>query len=205
MITFVVDGQLESPADRVLRDQIYRLRHRVFRDRLRWNVNEEAGRERDRFDELAQAFAVTLDRYDRVVGTWRLVPSTGPYMLRDVFPTLLHGQEPPCDPAVWEVSRFAVATPDGSTKLEEGVMRELVAALFRFGHERGLRQIVGVTDILFERLLYRCGLATQRFGPPLTIGSTRAVAGWAEVEPAYRALNEGRAGSDQDVVERAVA
>jgi len=127
MVTYVVRDTLEAPAELVLRDQIYRLRHRVFRGRLNWEVNDDAGRERDEFDDLPQVYACTLDQYDRVVGTWRLLPTTGAYMLRDVFPELLHGQEAPCSPNVWEVSRFAVATHEDSWSAagEVAIMREL--------------------------------------------------------------------------------
>lgn len=189
MVTYVVRDTLEPPAELVLRDQIYRLRHRVFNGRLNWEVNDEAGRERDEFDELPQVYACTLDQYDRVVGTWRLLPTTGPYMLRDVFPELLHGQEAPCHHNVWEVSRFAVAAHEDSWSAAEevAIMRELVTALFRFGHENGITRIVAVTDLRFERLLGRCGLTTKRYGPPQDFGVTKAVAGWADVEPAYMA------------------
>jgi acyl homoserine lactone synthase len=187
MVTYVVRDTLEPPAELVLRDQIYRLRNRVFNGRLKWEVDTEAGRERDEFDDIPQVYACTLDQYDRVVGTWRLLPTTGPYMLRDVFPDLLHGHDAPCSPNVWEVSRFAVAAHEDSWSAAEevAIMRELVTALFRFGHENGISRIVAVTDLRFERLLGRCGLSTTRYGPPVDCGVTKAVAGYADVEPAY--------------------
>ncbi len=42
----------------------------------------------------------------------RLLPTTGPYMLADVFPQLLRGEDPPKAEHIWEISRFAVLSPD---------------------------------------------------------------------------------------------
>ncbi len=44
-----------------------------------------------------------------MLGSWRLLPTTGPYMLRDVFPQLLHGVAAPAAADTWEISRFAVS------------------------------------------------------------------------------------------------
>ena len=60
----------------------------------------------------------------------------------------------------------------------------MFAALFAFGLEQGIRQIVGVTDVRCERVLARTGVDIQRFGPPRRIGRTRAVAGWLDVDSA---------------------
>ena len=48
---------------------------------------------------------------DEVLGCWRLLPTTGPNMLKDTFPQLLHGHPAPHQTDVWELSRFAVTVP----------------------------------------------------------------------------------------------
>src|SRR5215469_5126406 len=89
-------------------DGMFRLRHEVFKERLDWEVGTSAGKERDMFDDLDPVYIV-CEHQGEVLGSWRLLPTTGPYMLKDVFPELLYGRQAPQAPDVWEISRFAVS------------------------------------------------------------------------------------------------
>lgn len=164
-------------------DGIFRLRHEVFAERLAWDVACDAGRERDIFDDQDPVYIV-CEQDGEVLGSWRLLPTTGPNMLRDVFPQLLHGAPMPCAPDIWEISRFAVSkriAGTGSLGAVRDVTRLLLDQLFAFAARRKISRIVAVSDIRFERILQRAGLLTHRFGPPLRIGSTMAVSGYADV------------------------
>ncbi|MBZ0260125.1 MAG: hypothetical protein K8F90_05965 [Hyphomicrobiales bacterium] len=68
---------------------MHRLRFRVFKERLDWAVHAEEGMERDRFDALEPAYLLHLGIDDRIQGCARLLPSTGPNMLRHVFSQLI--------------------------------------------------------------------------------------------------------------------
>ncbi len=92
-----------------LLDAVFRLRHEVFARRLRWQVDSVDGRERDEFDDLAPHYVVTLGPDGQVTGCCRLLPTEGPYMLRDVFAAALGGRTAPCSPDIWEISRFCVS------------------------------------------------------------------------------------------------
>jgi len=164
-------------------DGMFRLRHEVFKERLAWDVGSRAGKERDIFDDLDPVYIVCEDEGE-VLGSWRLLPTTGPYMLQDVFPELLHGQPAPNAPDVWEISRFAVSKRvlgNESLGTINKVTNLLLDQLFAFATARTISRIVAVSDVRFERILKRAGLLTQRFGPPLQIGVTRAVSGYADV------------------------
>ena len=167
-----------------LRDSMYCLRHRVFKERLGWNVTSVKGRERDVYDELKPLYLLCPNQRNEVEGCWRLMPTTGPYLLKDIFPQLLYGHPAPEDPAVWEISRFAVQPAQKGYRSLAGVHEitgSMFARLFEFGLAHGIDRIVGVTDVICERLLYRAGVFIQRFGPPQKIGPTVAVAGWLDV------------------------
>lgn len=164
-------------------DGMFRLRHEVFKERLDWDVGSNAGRERDDFDDLDPVYIV-CEQDGEVLGSWRLLPTTGPNMLRDVFPELLHGAPAPCAPDVWEISRFAVSkrvAGNDSLGTIRVVTQLLLNQLFTFASRRNLSRIVAVCDVRFERILKRSGLLTHRFGPPMQVGVTRAVAGFADV------------------------
>lgn len=170
-----------SPA--ILIDQIYRLRSRVFQDALRWDVQSLHGREIDRFDTSAAVYGAVHDPDRQVEGCFRLLPTTGPYMLRDVFPQLLHGTPAPQDPRVWESSRFAVMPSPWRGGTLNGLLEvtgELLIAQISWCLANNVEKVVSVTDVAFERVLRSSGLRCQRFGPPVQIGVTRAVAGWME-------------------------
>ena len=67
-------------------DQMFQMRARVFRDRLRWNVNVVEGRERDKYDDEGPVYLIYTDERAREVkGSLRLLPTTGPTLLADIF------------------------------------------------------------------------------------------------------------------------
>src|ERR1044072_154893 len=72
--------------------EMHRLRYRVFKLRLDWDVKVEGDLERDHFDDLHPVYLLQRGHDGRVSGCARLLPTLGPTMLRDTFPALLHGE-----------------------------------------------------------------------------------------------------------------
>ncbi len=67
----------------------------------------------DEFDVLRPVHLLNRSTNGRIQGCVRLLPSTGPTMLRDTFPILLDGQAAPRSQDIWESSRFALdVSPD---------------------------------------------------------------------------------------------
>lgn len=164
-------------------DGMFRLRHEVFKERLNWDVGSMSGKERDDFDDLEPVYIV-CEEGGEVLGSWRLLPTTGPYMLKNVFPELLHGAPAPEQENIWEISRFAVSkrvAGNDSLGTIRSVTNTLLDELFTFAARRKIERIVAVSDVRFERILKRAGLLTKRYGPALQVGVTKAVAGFADV------------------------
>jgi acyl homoserine lactone synthase len=164
--------------------EMHRLRYRVFKQRLDWDVETSGDMEMDEFDALHPAYLVQLCTTGEVEGCVRLLPTTGPTMIRERFPALLGGSECPSDPAVWESSRFALDVPAEAPKSPIGLARathELFAGMIEFGLWCRLVKIVTVTDVRMERILRRAGWPLERIGGPRAIGTTLAVAGFLEV------------------------
>lgn len=69
-------------------------RHQVFIERLGWELDSIDGLERDQFDRPDTVYVVSRDENGTVTGCARLLPTTQPYLLGDVFPQLLNGQIP---------------------------------------------------------------------------------------------------------------
>jgi N-acyl-L-homoserine lactone synthetase len=164
--------------------EMHRLRYRVFKERLDWDVQFSGDMEIDEFDALQPAYLIQRASNNRVQGCVRLLPSTGPTMLRDTFPVLLDGAPAPNSPAIWESSRFALDLSPDTPKATHGLATatyELFAGMIEFGLSRQLTEIVTVTDARMERILRRAGWPLRRIGKPRALGSTLAVAGYLEV------------------------
>ncbi|WFP65631.1 MULTISPECIES: acyl-homoserine-lactone synthase [unclassified Mesorhizobium] len=177
-------------------EEMHRLRHRVFRDRLKWDVPVNGGYEVDSFDALGPHYLLLRGPTERIEGCVRLLPTTGPTMLRDSFSILLGGRQAPASPGIWESSRFALDVPPSAPK-EAGIALgtyELFAGMIEFGLSRNLHTIVTVTDLRIERILRRAGWPLERLSDPQTIGDTRAVAGFLEVSTDILEVIRGNGG-----------
>ncbi len=60
---------------------MHRLRYRVFRDRLNWDVSVSGDMEIDAYDALKPTYIIAVDDSGSVIGCARLLPTTGPMML----------------------------------------------------------------------------------------------------------------------------
>jgi len=181
MIEVVTSGNRGRVLPAGILDSMYRLRSAAFSERLGWDVVSVRGREVDVFDDLRPTYMVVRDSIEprHALGCWRLLPTSGPYMLRDVFPELLDGAPAPDDPRVWEISRYAVATDARTARPGFGFGDISVAMwrrLFSYSREIGIDAYVAVTTVAVERLVARLGLTIERFGPPRQIGCALSVA-----------------------------
>lgn len=166
--------------------EMHRLRYRVFKQRLDWDVQVSSDMEVDEFDVLRPVHLLHRSIDGRLHGCVRLLPSIGPTMLRDTFPVLLDGQAAPRSESIWESSRFALDIPAQAPKAASGIASatyELFAAMIEFGLSMRLSGIVTVTDARMERILRRAGWPLRRIGKARPLGSTTAVAGYLEVSP----------------------
>jgi N-acyl-L-homoserine lactone synthetase len=164
--------------------EMHRLRYRVFKERLNWDVTVSGDMEIDEYDALKPAYLLHCDPAGRVQGCIRLLPTTGPNMLRNSFPALLGPNPAPESPYIWESSRFSLDVEAASQKTPLGVSAatfELLAALLEFGLARGLTRIVSVTDLRMERILRRVEWPSRRIYEPQRIGNSLAVAGFVDV------------------------
>ncbi|WP_315833506.1 acyl-homoserine-lactone synthase [Bradyrhizobium prioriisuperbiae] len=164
-----------------LLEAMYRLRRQVFRDRLDWNVAISDGFELDIFDILNPCYLLVLSDDGDVVGSVRLLPTTGPTMLAETFAALLDGGPVPHSATVLESSRFCVDTTIAGKVGGQGLNRAtflLFAAMIEHLHTVDAMSIVTVTDLRMERILRRAGWPLERIAAPQPIGKTMALAGY---------------------------
>ena len=176
--------------------EMHKLRAKVFKDRLGWEVPILSGMEIDGYDALEPLYMMIRESGAGALrGCWRLLPTEGPYMLKDSFTTLLHGQDAPQDARIWELSRFAIETDGRSCFGFSEVTMESIAQIISYGYSSGLDQYVTVTTVAIERLLRRAGVVTRRFGTPLQIGVEKAVALYVDIAATYAVMCDARLAS----------
>jgi len=156
--------------------EMHRLRANVFKDRMGWEVPIISGMEIDGYDALDPYYLMAREPSRGLRGCMRVLPTVGPYMLKDTFPELLHEHSAPANPKIWELSRFALESGEqhgfGFSKLTMDITREII----RFGDRMGIEHFVTVTTPSIERMMRCAGLAVTRYGPPIRIGVEVAVA-----------------------------
>ena len=179
-------------------DAMFRNRALTFSQRLGWEVTVKDGYERDEFDDANPLYLVSVDpRTNEYWGSLRLLPTTGPNMLRDVFPFLLEKGEYVESATIWESSRICAVSVAGQPQRSHNgvnfVLSELIAGIGEVAIAAGLTQIVSVFDARIYRVLKAVGCNPQLIGKPRRIGSTMSYAGLFDTgEGLLAALNSFR-------------
>lgn len=158
-VTLITEDNRHLHSDQM--DQIYRLRHRTFNEWLQWGLPSENGREFDKYDETALHLAA-LEDDGTLLATWRMMPTTKPYLTAESFPQLLT-EGIPSDPSIWDLSRFAVARDriHGNKALQGRLLAAMASAVYEFG------MVNGVAEYLSVQNSYITPIANQMLGDPV--------------------------------------
>jgi N-acyl-L-homoserine lactone synthetase len=176
----VVDGLNRDEHTDLLRE-MFKLRARVFDGRLGWDVVVRNGEERDIYDTLDPAYLISVDVNGAVVGCLRVLQTTGPHMLADVFAPLLDGQPPLRSARLWEATRFCVDTDrlrdrSGANSIST-VTSELMIGACEYAMAAGVDDAVAVIDPIMHRILKRSGNGPSDYlGVPRQMGKVVAMA-----------------------------
>jgi N-acyl-L-homoserine lactone synthetase len=178
-VIIIIDAMNKDRFSDVL-DDMYRLRARVFGDRLGWDVQIKDGKEIDQFDLLDPAYVIGLDDEGHVISCVRALQTTGPHMLSDVFHAILDGQPPLRSATVWESTRFCVDTArlkEGRPNAISSATCELMAASLEYARNSGITDIITVIDPIMDRVLKRSDCAPYDYlGKRTPMGKVDALA-----------------------------
>ncbi len=178
----LINGHDQSSFKEVV-EQIFRMRAEVFSERLGWSVKVQNGMEIDVFDDYDPLYLASIDpQTGRVQGSLRLLPTTGPNMLRDVFPALLPNGERVESPLIWESSRFC--TDPGLARAPgklHSVTIELFCGVIEVGLRAGLDCVVSVYGAGMSRIFRRAHWPAQTIGQPYQYGDVLTHAGIFEI------------------------
>lgn len=189
---FAIEG-VDRHAYPELFDQMFRMRAAVFADRLGWDVTVVDGKEVDRFDDEDPLYLLCVDELTHdLKGAVRLLPTTGPNMLRDVFSVLVPDGSVE-SPLIWESSRFAInptlsAGPDrlDVNRVVNTTTIELLCGLVEAAQLAGVEHIVSVFDARMARIFRAADCPYELIGMPTRIGKTMTYAGLFEISDVMR-------------------
>ena len=186
-------------------DAMFRCRAQTFSERLGWRVVVKDGYERDRFDDENPLYLVSVDPCSgEYRGSLRLLPTTGPNMLRDVFPSLLNDDEVIESATIWESSRICAVANNHNLGRVGGsvshVLAELLVGIGDVARLAGLTQIVSVFDARVFRILASAGCKPQILGTPRRIDGTMSYAGVFNMDEAFQQAVRGTLGIEGSVL-----
>jgi acyl homoserine lactone synthase len=146
---------------RHLLDDMFRLRARIFRDRLGWDVGVVDDLERDRFDDLMPVYVIDVDGRT-VRGSLRLLPTTGPTLSAETFSDTIPDAAALSAPTIWECSRLCVDEYEVRAQVE--IVGNLSLALSHLCLRHGIETIIANTHRKIVRLCQRVGFDVEILG-----------------------------------------
>jgi N-acyl-L-homoserine lactone synthetase len=169
-----------------LMNRAARYRHKVFVEKLGWQLNCHDLLENDQFDRPDTIYVIAKNDNNDIVGIARLLPTTRPYLLGEVFPQLLNGIKPPESEDIWELSRFAAVDFEAQQTTAMGQFSssqtiELLNAAIECARSYGAKRLITVSPVGVERLMRKLGLQARRAGPPMVTNHQSVCAYWIEL------------------------
>jgi acyl-homoserine lactone synthase len=148
-------------------DSMFRDRKRLFVDLMKWQLPmATATHDVDQFDTDDAVYLVAINPEDGThMGSMRLLPTTGPHILGDLFPRLCENGVPRGDD-ILEVTRFC---PSPRVKNRDRLMEcrlNLGTAMIEYGLLRGLKGYSACTYMSWTSKLLAAGWRIRPLGLP---------------------------------------
>lgn len=166
--------------DVVLRG-MFEARKRVFVDLLKWDVPVLDGRfEIDQFDDEHAVYLVLADCRGAHLASARLLQTTRPHILGDIFASLCDGEPPRADD-IFEITRFCL---DRSLDARDRrlVRDSLVMAIALQGLEMGIRRFTAIAEMRWFQQILAFGWRCTSLGLPLESQGTLIAALAIEID-----------------------
>ncbi|UXN76125.1 N-acyl-L-homoserine lactone (AHL) synthase (plasmid) [Devosia sp. A8/3-2] len=166
--------------------QMFQARKRVFFDALHWDVSVRGECERDHYDDMDPVYLVWCDqRRSRHYGSMRLMPTTGPTLLYDVFRCTFPDTANLVAPGIWEGTRMCLdeqALAADYPQVPPGRAFSLLSvALCEFALDHGVHTLVSNYEPHVKRLYHRAGARVHELGRAEGFGRSPVCCGAFEV------------------------
>lgn len=169
-----------------LLDQSFRLRKRIFADRLGWSVPVSGPWERDRYDDHDPAYLLWCDdNFKRLYGSVRLMPTTGPTLLYDVFRDTFPVECSLIASGIWEGTRLCIDDEALRRHLPDLSPRHaffrLLLALCEVALDNGIDTVIANYEPHMRSIYRRAGVSFKELGCAEGFGRSSVCCGMFEV------------------------
>lgn len=178
----VYTGRDESECSAVF-EQMYRQRYDIYVKRRKWKGLQPQGElEKDQYDTASAIYLLVLDDAEDILAGLRLLPTSGPHILNDLFPQLAAGGVPR-DATILELTRFYVAPFKSSKAVRDWLVGVLCAGMIEYAQAHGVRQITSVIDTFLLKLMLSMEWRVRPLGLPQRYAEGEAVAVAIDMTP----------------------
>ncbi|MCK9917362.1 GNAT family N-acetyltransferase [Microbacteriaceae bacterium K1510] len=148
-------------------DEHHQIRHRIYIEELRWPGLTPRGdnREYDQFDTDDTVYLLGLDA-GRVVGGLRLVPTTGPHLIGDVFARFAEQRGVPRAPSIAEWTRIFVVPERREEHTGSKIGSTVIASMIDYGLREGLSGISVLMNTFWLPKFLKYGWRVRALGLP---------------------------------------
>lgn len=167
----MVDVHIITSANRHLYerelDEHHQIRHRIYIEELRWRgLTPRANkREYDQFDIEDTVYLLGIEG-GRVVGGLRLVPTTGPHLIADVFSRFASERGVPRRPDIAEWTRIFVVPERREEHSGSKIGSTIIASMIDYGLQEGLTGISVVMNTFWLPKFLKYGWRVRPLGLP---------------------------------------
>lgn len=155
--------------------EAYRLRHKVFVDRLQWVPASPIKLEVDSYDAWATSVGLFMDN-GTLAGLFRILAPPAPFMLESEFrPCLLPGYRLRKEPDTVEITRLTVDPGIHDKGLSSRMMLALFKGVYQWSIFNDVRYLYMVVEKRFLRVLRAIGFPCEPISPAVTLPPAGAV------------------------------
>ena len=148
-------------------EQSFIVRHRVFVEQKGWlDLRKPDGRETDQFDTDAAIHMVWLDDDGNVVAGSRLLPTTEPHLLSEIFPHLATVYDIPRSPKIFEWTRFYVDHGNMANVGECNLSSHIMCGVLQYCLDHEITHLSAVAEALWLSRFLRWGWKPEALGLP---------------------------------------
>jgi|EndMetStandDraft_4_1072995.scaffolds.fasta_scaffold97833_2 acyl-homoserine lactone synthase len=157
-----------------LMEKVWRFRHKQFVERLGWKeLRSEDGRERDRFDTDDAVHLVVTSGQD-IVGYTRLLRTSRPHLLSDIYPEIMEGQDWPKADNIFEWTR-CISDDKASKFGDVQASHVLITGVLEFCLLSGIKGMIVETHPKLVTWMLETGYKVETLNTPQTINNVPVV------------------------------
>jgi acyl-homoserine lactone synthase len=154
-----------------LAEEMWRVRYDTFIEELKWPLPSRNKQERDCYDDDGATYLVSFDESNRIKASARLIPTTTPFLMEEIFPHLVESpRDLPRGPTTIEFTRYFIRS---DLMRSRGVIRtagEIFCSIFEYCLNEGIDTMLAVVDTKILPQAYEMGWQPTPLGIPGDFG-----------------------------------